>query len=165
MGGITMSGSLHIKLVLVILITISHGSSTCGDSPGKVDVKVMNSLEAGKDLTCHCKSKDRDFGVKNIPFDQIYDCSFHDPDGKMTISCNMQWESSTRRKTSGTFTIYGTTKYLGRCPGICAWMVQENGLCYYDRFTSKWIYVYGWNDDGKSNTTCKGNIPFPTSLN
>ncbi|KAJ4961135.1 hypothetical protein NE237_021045 [Protea cynaroides] len=138
----------------------------------------MNAMEVGKNLTCHCKSKKNDFRVMNIPFHQIYDFSFNDPFREMIIYCNMQWESSIRLKSSGTFTIYGMTRpscidmrvlliqsaqsITGQLDELetihCPWVVKENGLCYYNRYTNKWECL-GWNEDGKPNTV--GFPPHP----
>ncbi|RDX81250.1 S-protein-like 2, partial [Mucuna pruriens] len=93
----------------------------------KTNVQVANILNNGLSFTIHCKSKDDDLGVHEIPKGGTYKFEFRrNFFGRTLFFCGIRW--------SGGFIVYDiykTSRDFRRCSTQCYWEVGNKALYGY----------------------------------
>ncbi|XP_024924731.1 S-protein homolog 5-like [Ziziphus jujuba] len=127
---------LLVVLYLVGVITTSRSTEA------KEVVTIVNALGPDLVLTVHCKSKDDDLGIHNIPYkDGNYSFTFK-PNiwGTTQYWCNFLWIGGNHY-----FDIYIDMRDYPICNNVCSWQIYPNGPCLYNRSTQKFDLCHGWN--------------------
>ncbi|KAF7847481.1 hypothetical protein BT93_L2917 [Corymbia citriodora subsp. variegata] len=115
-----MNSSIRLFVAFTIISTLLQSCS--GSFPWvskRVHVQIFNTLPDGVTLTVHCKSRDDDLGVQQIP-----------PNG--------MWQFSFRTSVMGTTLFFCNFQDLYECGRWCVWYVQPTGPCLYQTDCRQW---------------------------
>ena len=131
-------------VLLVFLVRLCDGGP--GVVEKKVDLKIINGLDAGTDLNVHCKSKNDDLGAHVLAFDQFFEFRFR-PNfwGTTLYFCRFWWNSE-----SHWFDIYVQKRDAGRCNKKCWWYVGADGPCLLNDKIGVYDICENWKDGGSS---------------
>ncbi|KAK9944902.1 hypothetical protein M0R45_010444 [Rubus argutus] len=108
----------------------------------------MSSMASKKNevLHAHCKSKDDDLGLRDIPVNDEFSWRFRSNLGDTTLYfCNMWWS-----KGRLLFNVYDAKDdtILTKCgdgrKGECMWRMNEDGIYLYDMEHHEYRSMHKW---------------------
>ncbi|KAL3724936.1 hypothetical protein ACJRO7_030013 [Eucalyptus globulus] len=129
-----MNSSIRLFVVFMIIPVLMRACSGGICLLGKTQVRIHNSLPEGITLTVHCKSKNDDLGVQQIPHGGTWKFHFR-PNVfcKTLFFCSMQWPGQFHR-----FDIYDGERDTERCEESCKWDVKPTGPCLLNMACENW---------------------------
>lgn len=102
-------------------------------------VTIINDLQNGVILRIHCKSKDDDFGIHNLPFQNSFHWKFRS--NPLTFDtlfyCYMWWGNK-----GGSFDAYRATRDDSKCTD-CKWSIRTDAVYWFNPHTNSWDRKYG----------------------
>ncbi|KAL4283096.1 hypothetical protein GQ457_16G014040 [Hibiscus cannabinus] len=131
------ASSINSLLLFLMLFFVASEASFLQH---KQDILVYNDLQAGTDLTLHCKSKDDDLGIHVLtyqgnPFEFKFRPHFF---GVTLFYCSMEWNGAMHR-----FDIYEYKRDFDKCIRS-RWNIKATGPCMLNYSTSKYDICYPW---------------------
>lgn len=104
-------------------------------------VKINNTLESKVTIQVHCKDKDHDLGIHQIPYYHTYEFGFVTSKfGRSLYFCGFIWNDKLHW-----FDIYVNSRDVSLCGKRCWWIVKESGPCLLD--TPIGEDCFPWNQD------------------
>ncbi|KAK9288236.1 hypothetical protein L1049_016685 [Liquidambar formosana] len=147
----------HLKLALAVLVIALLEApiifAKTQDDLGEdiviglvpVTISVSNLLTEeiwGLNFTIHCKSKEDDIGIHEIPFLKRYEWKFRvNFWGTTLFFCSVKW-----RDGEGTWDLFEAKRDMSRCYSHCSWIARKDGL-------------YGYTDTGETDIIFKWSKP------
>ena len=138
---------LGLRLVLFVCLMSLRATSVIGGGifQPKTHVSIINDIQPDSNLTVHCKSKNDDLGVHDIPHGGKYDIVFY-PDffGRTLYFCGMQWKDSPLKY----FDIYKGKRDNSRCLKCkhYDWSIRAGGPCMFNSKTKQFDICDPWNN-------------------
>ncbi|KAK9683173.1 hypothetical protein RND81_10G120900 [Saponaria officinalis] len=128
-------------LLIVMLISLLINISEAGILTKTIEVRAINALTNGKNVQVHCRSKDDDVGLQDIPKGEEYSFSL-EPGvlGNTLYSCDFKWDNNSKK-----FDIFVQQRDSATCrQEICRWEIKEFGPCLYSYSREKFDICYNW---------------------
>ncbi|GMJ10526.1 hypothetical protein like AT3G16970 [Hibiscus trionum] len=129
--------SINLLLLFLMLLFVA---SEAGFLLHKQDILVYNDLQAGTDLTLHCKSGDNDLGIHVLTYHgNPFEFKFRPHFWAVTLFyCSFEWNGTVHR-----FDIYDFNRDFEKCKR-CLWNIKANGPCMLNYDTNKYDICYPW---------------------
>ncbi|KAE9598030.1 putative plant self-incompatibility S1 [Lupinus albus] len=124
------SRSHTLLFSLLLLVSLMGMSEGINGYFSYRHVYIKNGLSNGTVLTYHCKSKDNDFGVKTLNYDEEFKFQFK-PDffGDTLFFCGFTWDGKLHW-----FDIYSFLRDDVYCHD-CYWSIKPNHPCRFNSTT------------------------------
>ncbi|PRQ36916.1 putative plant self-incompatibility S1 [Rosa chinensis] len=129
----------------ILLLCLLAFSVTACDALARVRVLITNEMSEYQGrpnvtITLHCRSRDDDLGVHQIPYLEKYEFSFHPSVVKNTVfECGVKWDGDCH-----SFVAYNKNRDRHKCR-VCLWKIKPEAACMYN-YGTKTYDCPEWGD-------------------
>lgn len=134
-----LQGLITMALIMIMFVAKIEGGELWFH---KVHVQIYNQLNEAKNLQVHCKSKNDNLGLHQIPHGSFYEFAFGKNIWESTLFfCSFVFDNKLHY-----FEIYNQKRDDQDCTKHCVWRIQESGPCMLEYGTTEQFNnCYKWN--------------------
>lgn len=120
----------NVQLLSLLLALIFL--TTCDANSARVHVLITNEISEyhgrpNVTITLHCRSRDGDLGLHQVPYLSNYEFSFKPSIwGRSRYECSVKWDGECHR-----FVAYNQKKDKDKCR-VCLWKIKPEAACRYN---------------------------------
>ncbi|GKV23318.1 hypothetical protein SLE2022_241330 [Rubroshorea leprosula] len=122
--------------VILLLSLVLEAAVVAGD---RRTVYIANDMQPGEKLKVHCKSGDKDIGVMEVEYGQVYKFQFNvNIWGTTLYYCYVFWKDK-----GVSFDAYRHSRDAKKC-FVCNWSFSLDGAYWWDVQQRQWILMFPW---------------------